>query len=138
MPVEHDERYRVYIPDTDVYVGSIRTEVLDNGLTVINRTLPGHMFYDGMVERRATQTIDGAWQVTTRGIGNNVEPGMNGINQVFGPGIFDGLDRQMRANIERHHGRKSFVDSTRASRSAVVAGCCLGDRHVVLGAKTHG
>ncbi|ACI93716.1 hypothetical protein OCAR_6604 [Afipia carboxidovorans OM5] len=75
--------------------------------------------------------------MTTRGIGNNVEPGMNGINQIFGPGIFDGLDRQMRANIERHHGRKSFVDSTWTPRAAVAAGCRLGTRHVVVGAKAH-
>lgn len=88
----------------------------------------------GWVVRRATQTSDGAWYVTTRGIGNNVEPGMNGINQIFGPGIFNDLDRQMRANIERHHGRKGFVGSTRASGAAVAAGYRPGARHVVVGA----
>ncbi|MBN9582398.1 MAG: hypothetical protein J0G37_12975 [Afipia sp.] len=69
-------------------------------MTAINRTLPGHIFCDGTVERRATQTAYGAWYVTTRGIGNNVEPGMNIVNQVFGPDIFDGLDQRMRTNIE--------------------------------------
>ena len=67
--------------------------------------MPGHWFFDGVVIRRLTQTEDGAWYVTTRGVGNNIEPGMSVANQLVGPEVFNELDRQMRANIERHHGK---------------------------------
>jgi hypothetical protein len=52
---------------------------------------------------------DGSWYVSTRGIGDNVTPGMNIINQYMGPDIFQLLDERMRANIDAHHGsRKTF------------------------------
>jgi hypothetical protein len=137
IPVMSDTIYKVFIPGTDIYVGDIRTTITDDGLTIINRTQPGHIFFDGEVERRATQAIDGAWYVTTRGIGNNVEPGMNVVNQIFGPGIFNGLDQQMRANIELHHGRKGFLVWALDSGAAVAAGRRPGTGHVVVGAKAH-
>ncbi|TMI99418.1 MAG: hypothetical protein E6G97_22770 [Alphaproteobacteria bacterium] len=105
MLIEDGATYRVHIPGTDRYVGDIRTRVENDGLTIENRTVPGHIFFDGMVTRQLTQTRDGAWYVTTRGLGNNVEPGINIVNQLVGPEVFNELDRQMRANIERHHGK---------------------------------
>ncbi|RWM13815.1 MAG: hypothetical protein EOR74_34920 [Mesorhizobium sp.] len=54
--------------------------------------------------RRTWQAADGSWHVTTHGVGNNVVPGMSEIDQWSGPDIFNELDRQMRENIERHHG----------------------------------
>jgi len=37
---------------------------------------------------------------------------MNVVNQLAGSEVFNELDRQMRANIERHHG-KGFLDLAR-------------------------
>ena len=105
MPVRDEGTYPVHIPGTDIYVGDVRTRITEDGLTIENRTREGHIFFDGVIVRRLTQSDDGAWYVTTHGLGNNVEPGMNVINQFAGPEIFNELDRQMRANIERHHGK---------------------------------
>jgi hypothetical protein len=98
-------------------------------LTIVNRTVEGHIFFDGMVIRRLTQSQDGAWYVTTRGLGNNVQPGMNVVNQLVGPEVFNELDRQMRANIERHHG-KGFLD---LARHRMVGGDRSRPGHAVLG-----
>ncbi|RTL49756.1 MAG: hypothetical protein EKK40_15580 [Bradyrhizobiaceae bacterium] len=137
MPVDNNAVYNVFIPSTDIYVGNIQTKVSGDGLTITNRTQPGHIFFDGIVERSAIQADDGAWYVTTRGIGNNVAPGMNMVNQVFGPDIFNGLDRQIRINIELHHGRKSFMASALAPRAALATSGNPGVLDVVVGAKAH-
>lgn len=105
MPIENGKTYRVYIPGADRYVGDIQTRIEDDGLTIESRTKEDHLFFDGLVTRKLTQTQDGAWYVTTRGIGNNIKPGMNIANELIGPEVFNELDRQMRANIERHHGK---------------------------------
>jgi hypothetical protein len=102
-PVESGGIYPVHEPNTGVYVGDVTTTITDNGLTVTNRTQEGHIFHDGIVTRRATQAADGSWQVTTEGIGNSVTPGMEVPNAIFGPGIFNSFDKQIRVNIERHH-----------------------------------
>jgi hypothetical protein len=102
-PVQQDSRNRVYADQT--YVGDVQTTITDNGLTVTNRTREGHLLFDGIVVRSARQREDGAWYVTTRGFGNNVTPGMNVANQFVGPGVFNELDRRMRANIEQHHAK---------------------------------
>ena len=104
-PVENERIYPVYDPETGLYVGRVRTTVSEDGLTITNRTLTVHIFYDGIIVRRAEQADDGSWTVTTVGEGNNVIPGMNILNQEAGPGIFSGLDRRMRENIERHHAK---------------------------------
>jgi len=134
MPVEDGKTYRIYIPGTDIHVGDIQTRIDADGLTIENRTKEGHIFFDGMVTRKLTQTRDGAWYVTTRGLGNNVEPGMNIVNQLVGPEVFNGLDRQMRANIERHHG-KGLLDLARlrmdGSGRPRARDPGLGERHEV-------
>ena len=70
-PVVNDGTYDVYDPRTDLYAGKIRTVVSPDGLTVINRTLKGHIFFDGQIARHAVQAPNGSWFMTTHGIGNN-------------------------------------------------------------------
>jgi len=75
QPVVSQNFYSVSWPGTNISMGSlgaIQTFVLDGGLTIENRTLSTHILYDGKVDRTISQTPDGSWVVTTRGIGNNV------------------------------------------------------------------
>lgn len=102
--VKDGQRYVVYDPTTGLEVGIIRTKVSPDGLTIQNMTTPLHILYNGQVTRTATQNPDGSWSVTSIGVGNNVIPEMNKVNEDVGPGIFRSLDEQMRRNIERHHG----------------------------------
>ena len=101
-PVENLGIYPVTDPRLGLPTGNVLTTVSPNGLTIINTTLPGHVFHDGQITRSASQGVNGAWSVTTRGIGNNVIPGAATINQWQGPAIFNNLDAQMRANIGAH------------------------------------
>jgi hypothetical protein len=108
-PVKNGTTSLVRDPTTDLPAGYVDTFVSADGLTIVNRTQPLHIFYDGTVTRTATRNSDGSWTITTRGVGNNVIPGMNLLNKELGPGIFKDLDRRLRENIERHHGvRKSL------------------------------
>jgi hypothetical protein len=113
VPVEDRTTNKVYLPETRRHVGDVETEITDGGLTITNLTVPGHLFFDGTVIRSAHQGADGSWYVTTHGFGNNVTTGMNIPNQLFGPEIFRGLDREMRANIEWHHGKAFRFAPTR-------------------------
>ena len=88
----------IYDPSTGVYVGQVVTTVSNDGLTVQNTTLPGHLLADGQVVRSATQLPDGSWSITTEGYGNNTIPGMNYVNNMLGPGIFRDLDERMVAD----------------------------------------
>jgi hypothetical protein len=110
IPVEDGKTYFVVDPKTGFPAGWVTTTISEDGLRVVNRTLPFHLFYDGVVERRAIQAEDGSWHVITRGVGNNVIPGMNVVNQAVGPEVFNDLDRRLRENIERHHGRSKSLD----------------------------
>jgi hypothetical protein len=121
----------VQIPATNVYVGDVWTRITNDGLTIENRTMPGHIFFDGVVVRTLTQSEDGAWYVTTHGFGNNVQPGTNVVNQLVGPEVFNELDRQMRANIERHHA-KGILD---LAVHRVDGGGHPCARHAVVGAQ---
>ncbi len=125
-PVENGHTYAVHDPNTGLYVGKVRTLVSADGLTITNKTQEGHIFHDGKITRRAIQAADGSWRVTTEGIGNNVIPGMNVVNQTFGPGIFDGLDRQMRVNIERHHTKGHNVAHERGAYARYYSAFRLG------------
>jgi hypothetical protein len=82
--------------------GEIQTIVSNGGLTVTNVTQRLHVFYDGQAVRTVFQVRDGAWYVKTHSYGNNMY-GTAGINQLWGPDIFDTLDQQMLSNIEAHH-----------------------------------
>jgi hypothetical protein len=127
LPIEDEGTYPVHIPGTNIYAGDVETRITDGGLTIENRTKEGHIFFDGIVVRELKQSGDGAWYVTTHGFGNNVQPGSNVVNQLVGPETFAELDRQMRANIERHHAKGILdlavhrVDGGRRPRS-----CHLG------------
>jgi hypothetical protein len=113
IPVADESNNKVYFPGTHHHVGNVETTIADGGLTITNRTDPGHLLFDGKVIRHALQGEDGSWYVTTRGFGNNVTTGMNIPNQLFGPEIFTGLDREMRTNIEWHHGKGFRLTPTR-------------------------
>lgn len=103
-PVINQAISDVKVPGTSITVGQVQTLVSPTGLEITNRTQPGHMFFDGTVTRTATQTPTGAWEVTTVGIGNNVVPGMNQVNQRTGREVFDAVDAAMRVNIAAHRG----------------------------------
>ncbi len=110
IPAEDNKIYPVYDPITGIYAGDVRTRISADGLSVRNTTQENHILHDGQITRSATQNPDGSWSVTTRGIGNNVTPGMNIANQYGGPVIFDILDKRMRENIRVHHGSRKSLD----------------------------
>ena len=86
----------------------VRTEISNDGLTISNRTLPGHNLHDGRIVRTAYQDGQGNWHIRTHGYGNN-EGGFPlgvtraGINQIQGPQIFSAVDQGMAWDIRRHH-----------------------------------
>ncbi len=84
-------------------LGEIQTFISNGGLTVKNVTQPGHIFYDGIIIRTVYKDENGDWYVSTYGYGNNVNPGMDTANQVFGPGIFHAANQRMESVIEAHH-----------------------------------
>ncbi len=77
--------------------------VSGDGLTLINRTLPTHIFHDGLVERTYSQREDGAWIVTTTGVGTNVwpivGPEIDLANEMVGGPVFTAVDTQMLVYI---------------------------------------
>lgn len=104
QPVVSGRSYPVYDPVTGLFVGDVRTTVSEDGLTTVNRTLPGHLLADGAVVPAAIHNPDGSWSVKTIGIGNSVDPELAPVNEFLGPYIFTNLDMQMRRNTQRHHG----------------------------------
>ena len=104
QPVVSGQRYPVYNPITGMFVGNVRTTVSADGLTTVNRTLPGHLLADGAVVLTAIHNPDGSWSIKTIGIGNNVYPELAPVNEALGPDIFTDLDVQMQRNIQKHHG----------------------------------
>lgn len=70
-------------------LGEIQTFISNEGLTIKNVTQSGHIFYDGIIIRTVYQGEDGAWYVRTYGYGNNVNPGMDKVNQMFGDNLFN-------------------------------------------------
>jgi hypothetical protein len=104
VPVKHESTNLVFDPLGKIgKVGYVTTEILDDGLTIKNTTEENHIFHDGTITRTAKQAEDGSWSVTTQGIGNNVSPGMNYMNEQFGPAIFNLLDAEMRLYISRRY-----------------------------------
>lgn len=101
--------YPVYDPITGIYAGDVKTTITADGLSVTNRTLDNHIFFDGQITRSAPQNPDGSWSVTTHGIVNNQIFGMSVANQYGGPVIFDLLDERMRENIRVHHGSRNSL-----------------------------
>ena len=88
--------------------GDVITHVSPDGLTIVNRTLEGHVFHDGMITRQLSQ-VDGNWYVTTTGVGNNERylvlsaDRMASINSSEGTDMFTYIDGLMADNIEAHH-----------------------------------
>lgn len=102
LPVTSGGFTDVYIPHGP-YVGQVRNQISNGGLTITNKTVAPHIFYDGEVVRTAVQGPNGEWYAITSGLGNNVVPGMNMINEFVGPDIFRDLDEQLKSNIARNH-----------------------------------
>lgn len=71
QPVVSGQIYPVYDPVTGMFVGNVRTTVSADGLTTVNRTLPGHLLADGAVIRTAIHNPDGSWTIKSTGIGNS-------------------------------------------------------------------
>ncbi len=94
--------YTVGIPiigfDLDM-MGKILFETGTSGLATTNITLPTHILYDGVVDRTASQNVNGHWVVTTEGYGNNRILGMDVANEFGGPILFNIVDIQMTAYI---------------------------------------
>ena len=103
MPVSDGDVRPVYIPDLNIFVGRVIVDVSSDGLTIANTTLPGHLFANGQITRTAFQGSDGSWYVNTRGTGFNIVPLMGLANQVVGPILFNGIDSNMRRNIEQYY-----------------------------------
>jgi hypothetical protein len=108
-PVENYGVYQVRDPRPVLSLlgspGQVMVFISPDGLTIVNRPIPGeHAFNGGQVVRTAWMAEDGTWYVTTRGFGNNYQPGMDTLNNLIGPGVFGTMDNQMRINILRDHG----------------------------------
>ncbi len=88
--------------------GDVITHISPDGMTIVNRTLEGHVFHDGTITRQLSQ-VDGNWYIATTGVGNNdwwgvVPPFvMAATNAREGTAMFNYIDELMRANIEAHH-----------------------------------
>lgn len=104
-PVESGKKYWVNDPRNGAPAGWVRTTISKDGLTIINRTLRGHVFYDGVIIRQAFRSENGAWYVYTYGMGNNRFPGFNRLNQWQGPKIFGYMDELLRDYIVQRKGR---------------------------------
>jgi hypothetical protein len=109
-PVVNSKIYDVYDPRTGIYAGPVQVWVSPDGLTIINRTLKGHILFDGQILRHVQQDDRGAWFITTHGIGNNENSAMAFANVAQGPPIFRLMDQHLRLNIDRHHGTSKFAD----------------------------
>ncbi len=99
--------------------GFVTTRFFAGGLVGTNVTTPFHIFR-GTVERSIVNTPDGAFMLTHGyggyGLGNAVIPpsietggeaidlglALDGINDIYGPEIFNDLDKQA-ARYARHH-----------------------------------
>lgn len=105
-PIVDGEKYTALDP-TGLFGGPIRSDITTGGLSIVNTTLPGHVFHDGQIVRTALRTSDGDWVVVTNGFGVNIgwPRGLRAqINEGAGRGLFEDMDRQMANNIAAHHG----------------------------------
>jgi len=115
-PVTSGNSYVVGYPFTNLPMqfgwGEIVVYVNQDTLISTNITESSHILYDGKVIRHAYEAENGAWYVSTYGLGNNVVhtlPGQLGqvslasVNQSQGFGIFNDVDANMLAYILEHH-----------------------------------
>jgi hypothetical protein len=123
LPVENGERYFVFDPRNGLPAGYVRSRVSPDGLTIVNRTLPGHIFHDGKIIRHATHNRDGSWSVITFGAGTNTSPILNLLNQFQGPKIFDYLDQQLSQRILRYRGSTKTAGLDTDAREFGQSGC---------------
>ncbi len=102
-PIRSREAYVAYDPRYGFPVGRVRSTISPDGLTITNETEFPHLLQDGNVVRRFMRAPDGSWYVATRGVGNNVIPLMNVLNEWQGPKVFRHMDDAMRDRIERRY-----------------------------------
>jgi RHS repeat-associated protein len=88
-PVSNGQISPVYATNAGGLIGHVFTRVSQNGLSASNITMPGHFLRQGQVDLFNYRS-NGGWWVGGHGYGTNVW-GRGPINQVFGPGIFNGM-----------------------------------------------
>jgi hypothetical protein len=101
-PVENNKRYEVFFPGTGRPVpkaGDVTTTIDDDGVSITNHTLEGHIFHPGRIIRQV-HLHKGTWYVTTTGVGNNEAAFMDLVNQYGGPVVFRLVDDDMRQYIK--------------------------------------
>jgi len=95
-----ETRYFVTHPDTGAPGGWVTSELLPDGLSGINTTVPRRHFFQGTVERELVN-VNGQLVFITHGIGTSDVELMDFLNQAFGPGVFDALDRHAADRLSR-------------------------------------
>ena len=111
QPVVNGGTYTVYDPRVGIAAGPVKVWVSPDGMTIINKTLMGHVFFDGQILRHASQAPNGAWFIETHGIGNNKNADLAFANRAQGPQIFRLMDQHLRMNIDQHHGTSKSMAS---------------------------
>jgi hypothetical protein len=89
-----------YIGDVPAYIGDVR--VYDNGTSITNETLPGHVLYYGYITNTLEVRPDGIY-VRTIGEGASPFP-VAQINQYYGPSLFSQQHVLMRQYFNANFG----------------------------------
>jgi len=76
--------------------GPIRVTIGADGLSIQNRTLDGHIFFDGTVSRSIVRTPEGNLAVRTIGEGNNLSWFRRVLNSMAGTTVFAANNRAMQ------------------------------------------
>jgi RHS repeat-associated protein len=92
----HIERFGVNL----VYVGDIRFNVRNGGISIVNTTRGGHWFHSGSVQLNGFGNDAGGYSLRIIGEGVNSGRFMAGANQAFGPGEFLRQAGKMRQKLK--------------------------------------
>ncbi len=92
--------YFVSHPDTGVPGGFVTSELTLDGLSGINKTVPGRHIFAGEVTRTLT-TVNGQLVIATFGTGTSDSETMDVLNTWLGPGIFNALDKHAADRLKR-------------------------------------
>ncbi len=101
-PISEDDISEVRDPYTDAYVGLVNHEIYEQALTVINRTLPGHLFDDGEVQRTLILTDRGI-DIYILEIGNNNDwlAILDDLNEPLAPPVWRIENENVRSYFKR-------------------------------------
>jgi RHS repeat-associated protein len=100
LPIHNGERSTASLLG---FSGPIVTYLSPNGTALVNRTLPGHPFYDGQVRVSIFSGRNGALFYSARGTGSSTSRFMAGLNQIAGPIPFRMAANAARDYVERHN-----------------------------------